>query len=96
MYKIDPIPEAYLSKDADQALAHFMEEMAEALTAAAKLARFGPESVNPELPPSEQETNLVWLRREMVDCVRAYHALSVFFEDLGLVDAVEMQRELDL
>jgi len=72
----EPIPEAYRSKTPEQAMAHLVEELAEAMTAAAKCLRFGFDSVNPELPPAEQETNAVWLRREMKDVYRAYEALK--------------------
>lgn len=71
-----PIPEAYRSKAPEQAMAHLGEELAEALTAVLKSLRFGFDSVNPELPASEQETNAEWLRREMKDVERAYEALK--------------------
>lgn len=76
------IPEAYRSKTQRQALAHLAEELAEAMTAAAKALRFGPECVNPELPPDQQETNAEWLDREMQDVARAWEALRRF-EDFG-------------
>ncbi|MGI9485441.1 MAG: hypothetical protein ACR2RF_06075 [Geminicoccaceae bacterium] len=74
----DGIPEQYRSKTPEQAMAHLAEELAEALTAAAKCLRFGPESVNPELPPAEQETNFVWLDREMKDVQRAWAVVVNF------------------
>lgn len=51
----------------DQALAHVTEEMGEVLAAVGKTQRFGPHSVNPTLPPEQQETNSVWCRREIAD-----------------------------
>ncbi|PHR94021.1 MAG: hypothetical protein COA69_00030 [Robiginitomaculum sp.] len=51
----------------DQRLAHVVEECGEALAAAGKCQRWGFNSVNPLLPPKEQETNIEWLFREMDD-----------------------------
>lgn len=70
------IPERYRSESPEQAMAHLAEELAEAMQAAAKSLRFGLYCHNPELPPKDQESNLVWLRREMKDVARAYIALG--------------------
>lgn len=51
----------------DKELAHLIEECGEVLSAAGKLQRWGPHSVNPLLPPHEQETNIAWLWREIDD-----------------------------
>ncbi len=75
---MDEIPEQYRSKSPEQAMAHLAEELAEALTAAAKCLRFGSECVNPELPPEEQETNFEWLDREMRDVRRAWDVVLEF------------------
>ena len=61
----------YESKSAEQALAHLIEEAGEMTAAAGKTMRFGPDCVNPELPPEQQESNLSWLRREIADVERA-------------------------
>lgn len=61
----------YLFSGFDFALAHAVEEAGEFLAAAGKLMRFGLDSVNPELSPAEQETNLAWLRRELDDLQHA-------------------------
>ena len=89
-----PIPEAYRSKSIEQAIAHLAEELAEALQAAAKSLRFGPTSVNPELPPKDQETNIVWLRREMRDVARAYAALDELCAQNGHLDPGELVSDL--
>ena len=59
--------QTYLFPGFDFALAHAVEEAGEFLAAAGKAQRFGPESVNPELPPADRETNLAWIKREAGD-----------------------------
>lgn len=44
-----------------------VEELGELQSALGKTLRWGWESVNPELPPAEQETNLNWVQREIAD-----------------------------
>ena len=51
----------------DLRLAKVIEEMGEALAAAGKTQRWGPFSVNPELPADQQEDNVEWLMRELRD-----------------------------
>lgn len=51
----------------DKALAHLVEECGEVMAATGKTLRFGRNSVNPLLPPEEQETNEDWLRSEIDD-----------------------------
>lgn len=58
---------AYAPRSADQKLACLIEECGEVLAAAGKALRWGLESVNPELPTDQQETNRDWLLREMAD-----------------------------
>lgn len=67
----------YLQKGFDKCLAHAIEECGEFLAAAGKTQRWGAFSVNPEVPVCEQETNLVWLRREMADVKTALLRLEV-------------------
>lgn len=58
----------YLKPDSPEfCLAHLIEEMGEALAAAGKTLRLGPQSYNPELPEADRETNIDWLRRELKD-----------------------------
>jgi hypothetical protein len=57
----------YLRPGFDFALAHAIEEAGEFLAAAGKTQRWGRESVNPELPREQQETNEEWLFREIKD-----------------------------
>lgn len=58
---------AYEPKTQEQAIGHLIEECGEVLAAAGKSLRWGLESVNPEIPVSEQETNREWLLREIED-----------------------------
>lgn len=57
----------FLQNGAEKRLSHVIEEAGEVLVAAGKIQRFGFLSVNPLLPPEQQETNVDWLRREMAD-----------------------------
>lgn len=57
-------------------LGRFIEECGEALAAAGKTVRFGWESVNPDLPQAEQETNEDWLAREVEDLEDAIQRLK--------------------
>ena len=65
----------YLRPGFDFALAHAIEEAGEFIAAAGKTQRWGRESVNPELPAHEQETNETWLRREAGDVQTAIDRL---------------------
>lgn len=60
-------PEYLKRDDIDFCAAHVAEECGEMLAAIGKSLRWGFDSVNPELPPSEQESNLDWYRRESAD-----------------------------
>jgi hypothetical protein len=57
----------YLRPGFEFALAHAIEEAGEFLAAVGKTKRWGRLSVNPELPPAEQETNEAWMVREIAD-----------------------------
>ena len=64
----------------DKQLSHLIEECGEVLAAAGKLQRWGPLSVNPLLEPSDQETNIAWLRRELKDLRQALARLDETME----------------
>jgi len=66
----------YLRPGFDFALAHAIEEAGEFLAAAGKSLRWGLDSVNPELPAEEQETNAAWLFRELEDLQGALERLK--------------------
>lgn len=66
----------YLRPGFSFALAHAVEEAGEFLAAAGKTGRWGLDSVNPELPTEQQETNRGWLRREMDDLRWALNRLE--------------------
>jgi NTP pyrophosphatase (non-canonical NTP hydrolase) len=57
----------FLQDGFEKQLAHLVEECGEVLAAAGKTQRWGVNSVNPLLPPEQQETNGDWLFREIVD-----------------------------
>lgn len=57
----------YIRPGVPFALAHVVEECGEVLAAAGKCQRWGMDSVNPELPPEDQEANRDWLSRELDD-----------------------------
>ncbi len=57
-------------------LAHLVEEAGEVLAAAGKTQRWGALSVNPLLPPEQQEMNITWLKREMGDLRAAMDRLD--------------------
>jgi NTP pyrophosphatase (non-canonical NTP hydrolase) len=71
----------FLQDGFDKRLAHFIEECGEALAAAGKTQRWGPLSVNPCIPTSQRETNLVWLRREIADVKEAIRRLEATIEE---------------
>lgn len=82
----------YLRSGFNFALSHAIEECGEFLAAAGKTQRWGRHSVNPELPRGDQETNIVWLRREMKDLRGALDRIDAAFTEeecdpYGLEDA---------
>lgn len=66
----------YVRHNLPFALAHAIEEAGELLAAMGKTLRWGWQSVNPELPHSEQETNAAWVRREIKDVREALDNLE--------------------
>ena len=66
----------FLQTGFDKQLAHAIEECGEFLAAAGKTQRWGRESVNPLLPPDQQETNEAWLLRELDDTIGALQRLK--------------------
>ncbi len=57
----------FLQDGFEKRLSHLIEECGEVLAAAGKTQRWGTHSVNPLLPPEQQEKNIDWLRRELTD-----------------------------
>lgn len=72
--------ERFLQYGFTKQLAHVVEECGEVLAAAGKTQRWGAFSVNPLLPPEQQETNLVWLERELDDLESAIARLKATIE----------------
>jgi hypothetical protein len=66
--------------DVDFALAHAAEEAGEFVAAIGKTLRWGLDSVNPLLPPDQQETNQAWVLREMADLRDALDRLETELE----------------
>jgi len=66
----------FLQTGFEKILSHSVEECGEFLAAAGKTQRWGANSFNPLLPPSERETNLVWLRRDMRDVIEVLRRLD--------------------
>jgi hypothetical protein len=65
------VKEEYKPRGVKQMLAHVVEECGELQAALGKTLRWGLDSVNPELPVSEQETNEDWVLRESWDVLNA-------------------------
>lgn len=57
----------YMRPGLSFAMGKAIEEAGEFLAAMGKTMRWGWDSVNPELPPKDQETNQLWVRREISD-----------------------------
>lgn len=66
----------FLQEGFDQCLSHLIEECAEVIVSAAKIQRFGKESVNPLLPKEEQQPNLVRLIEELNDLKHAVQRIK--------------------
>ena len=73
----------FLQHGFDKCLAHLIEEFGEVLAAAGKTQRWGPLSVNPLLPPCDQETNLAWLSRELADAEQAIARLRAAMDEVA-------------
>jgi hypothetical protein len=61
------VKDQYIVDDFGHTLAHVVEEAGELLAALGKTLRWGWASHNPELPIEQQESNIVWVRRELDD-----------------------------
>lgn len=61
----------YKPRTNEEKLGYLVEECGEVLAAVGKTQRWGFDSVNPELPEGDQETNRAWLLRELRDLTRA-------------------------
>ena len=72
--------ERYMRPGLDFAVGKLVEELGELQAALGKTLRFGWDSYSPEVPPSEREFNVDWVRREMAD-VR--HALDNLDNELN-------------
>lgn len=82
----------YEPKSIQQALGYLVEECGEVQAAVGKSLRWGLDSVNPELPPVEQEQNGYWILRELRDLEGAIKRARQFLadEDFGEPASIEM------
>jgi len=71
----------YEPKTITQALGYLVEEAGEVQAAVGKSIRWGLDSVNPELPPAEQEANGYWILRELRDLEGAIKRARRFLAD---------------
>lgn len=78
----------YEPKNWQDALAHAMEEMGEAIQACGKTQRFGPLGFNPEIPESEREYNFEFVHREFQDVRKALKRA-----ELMLAEHIKRRRE---
>lgn len=76
--------EKYMRPGLDFARGKAIEELGELQASLGKSLRWGWDSVNPELPPRDQETNAAWVRREIADVRHSLDNLEKELdEDLG-------------
>lgn len=82
----------YEPKTVQQALGYLAEEAGEVMAAVGKTWRWGLESVNPELPPDEQESNRDWILRELVDLEGAIVRVKHFLLEHAAAESKAMRR----
>jgi hypothetical protein len=75
----------YMRPGVNFARGKLIEELGELQAALGKSIRWGWHGVNPELPPSEQENNLEWVRREMLDVREALDNLDHQLKKQGVI-----------
>ena len=85
----------YMRPGLDFARGKAVEELGELQAALGKTLRWGWLSVNPELPPSERETNLDWVRREIADVRGALDNLEKTLDHVGVESLCVLDRQLD-
>lgn len=75
--------EDYQSTTTPQALAHLAEECGELVHAIGKLWRWGPDSVNPELPVEDRVSNMEWVLNAVEDVEGAIEVFRKFAQEEG-------------
>jgi hypothetical protein len=65
------VKKEYMPLTREQKIGYLVEECGEVMAAVGKTLRWGLDSVNPELPQEEQETNADWILRELKDLKEA-------------------------
>ena len=71
----------YMRSGLNFALGKAVEELGELQAALGKTLRWGWAGVNPDLPPSKQESNASWVRREITDVRDALNNLEHAMEN---------------
>lgn len=73
----------YLQPELEKRFDHLVEECGEFISAYGKMRRWGAFSVNPELDPEIQETNLDWVTNEMNDIIEAIERVKEKLRSAG-------------
>jgi len=77
------VKKQYEPKTEAQKVGYLVEECGEVQAAIGKTIRWGWESVNPELPPEQQETNRDWVLRELKDLKGAIRIVEEMLNQRG-------------
>ncbi len=85
----------YLQQGFEKRLSHAIEECGEFLAAAGKLQRWGPFSVNPELPQETQEANIDCLFRKAMDVQEVVEHLIESIQKGEYAVRIETIKEMD-
>jgi hypothetical protein len=80
----------YMRPGVNFAIGKLIEECGELQAALGKSIRWGLGSVNPELPPEQQETNADWIDREINDVIGA---ILNYRKQRGLSDCIPIERD---
>ena len=82
----------YIRDDFEGYLGHLVEECGEFLAAAGKAWRWGWHSVNPDVSPEQQQSNLRWLQMELADLKEAIERFEKCIEEGRLPDGIPTSR----
>jgi hypothetical protein len=86
--------ERYMRPGVAFAVGKTVEELGELQAALGKTLRWGWMSYNPELPISQRETNLDWVRREIADVRGALDNLQRTLDHVGTASLKALDEEL--
>ena len=74
----------YYPETDKEKLGYLVEECGEVIASVGKSLRWGLDSVNPELPPDEQEANRTWVKRELKDLRRAIRLVAERIDEMEI------------